>query len=49
MVEENIKKLLTNLDLWQRRDDSIGEFSKVVSLIKALISLKFDFIVRKIL
>ena len=26
--EENIKKLLTNLDLWQRRNDPIGEFSK---------------------
>jgi len=26
--EENIKNLLTNLDLWERRNDPIGEFSK---------------------
>jgi ABC-2 type transport system ATP-binding protein len=26
--EENIKNLLTSLDLWKRKDDSIGEFSK---------------------
>ena len=26
--EENIKNLLTSLDLWKRKDDPIGEFSK---------------------